>query len=210
MIFLQCHRGMFPQRYQNAAVLTDRFKLILYPNTFENRDLITSKEHPVMELYDIPADPREEKNLADRYPEIADSLKRAYDWWFDDVKRSRNFAPGRIPLGADAENPTYLCRYQDATYMDRKPAGWPVVIERAGPYRISVNRGASSGRGYINVQYDTVILEHPLTGSENEAVFDLPAGTFNLNVWFREEGKEYKPRPDEDLIGDVWVKCLKD
>ena len=84
------------------------------------------------------------------------------------------------------------------------------MIERAGPYRISVNRGASSGRGYLNVQYDSVTLEHPLTGRENEAIFELPAGTFNLNVWFREEGKEYQPRPDEDLIGDVRVMFLKD
>jgi len=70
--------------------------------------------------------PRRKKQCCQRYPEILAELKTAYDAWFDDVKSSRQFAPGYIHLGSDAENPAYLCRYQDSAYINQKPTGWPV------------------------------------------------------------------------------------
>jgi arylsulfatase A-like enzyme len=208
MIFLQCERGMTPHRYKNCAVISERFKLIGYPDTFEERDLVTSLDHPVLELYDISSDPGETTNLAVRNPEIVKKLRSAYDQWFDDVKSTRQFSPGLIHIGSDAENPVYLCRYQDATYLDRKPAGWPIFIERPGKYEVTVIRGESLGVGKLIIQFDSTSIVQPLDRGEIKAVFSFPEGRANFNAWVEEEGKDYTPRPDEDKIGDVLIRRM--
>jgi len=208
LIFLQCERGMTPHRYKNCAVISERFKLIGYPDTFEERDLVTSLDNPVLELYDIPSDPGEKTNLAARHPEIVENLRLAYDHWFDDVKSTRQFSPGLIHIGTDAENPVYLCRYQDATYIERKPAGWPLFIERPGKYEVTVNRGESMGEGKLIIQFDSTYVVQPLDQGKNQAVFSFPEGRVNFNAWVEERGKDYTPRPDEDKIGDVLIKCI--
>ena len=208
MLFLQCSRGMTPHRYQNCAVITESFKLVCYPGTFEDRRLETSRDNPVLELYNIPDDPIEAKNLAGQYPEVTAELLAAYDNWFDDVKSSRNFSPGLIHIGSDAENPTYLSRYQDANYIDRKPAGWPVFIESQGKYELTVNRGESFGAGQMCIRYNSTLATYPLSQGENQAIFSLLQGKVNLNIWIEEEGRDYVPRPDEDRIGDVLIRRL--
>jgi len=208
MIFLQCSRGMTPHRYQNCGVITERFKLIGYPGTFEERQLVTSRDNPNLELYDISSDPSETTNLAEQYPEELEKLRNAYDHWFDDVKNSRQFLPGLIHIGADAENPTYLCRYQDATYIDKKPVGWPVLIERQGEYEVTINRGESLGKGHLCIQYDSTYVTQPLSQGENQAIFNLPESTVTLNVWVKEDGKDYVPRQNEDMIGDVLIRRI--
>jgi arylsulfatase A-like enzyme len=205
MLFLQCHRGMTPQRYQNCAVVTERFKLIFYPETFNNRQLKASPDQPVMQLCDLAADPHESTNVATEHPEVVARLRAAYDRWFDEVQSERQFAPGRIHLGSEAENPTLLSRYQDATYVDQKPTGWPVVIEQEGRYELTIRRGKSLGKGRLVVQLDDMRMTQPLGKGENRAVFFLPAGKAHLNAWIEEQGKPYIPRPDEDVIGDVEV-----
>lgn len=209
-IFLQCERGMTPHRYKNCAVISDRYKLIGYPNTFEERKFIPPADHPMLELYDLASDPGESTNLADQYPQILKEFRSAYDRWFDDVKSTRQFAPGLIHLGSNAENPVYLCRYQDASYIDRKPAGWPVLVERPGKYEVAINRGESMSAGELVVIHDTTRTVRKLQQGENLAVFTLPAGRAILDVWVREKGKEYSPRPEEDLIGDVTIRLVPD
>jgi len=208
MLFLQCHRGLTPQRYQNCAVVTQRFKLIGYPNTFSQRKLKTSRDNPILELYDLATDPKEEKNVAEKYPEMVAKLRMAYDKWFDDVKGSRGFTPGCIHLGSDAENPTYLCRYQDSSYIDQKPTGWPVYIERSGKYELTINRGDSLEKTRMFVKLGKKTISQPLDQGKSKAVFTLPSIRAKLNVWVQEQGKPYVPRSVEDKIGDVIVRRI--
>ena len=208
MIFLQCERGMTVHRYKNCAVISDRFKLIGYPNTFEERELVTSHHNPVLELYDISSDPGETTNLTDLHPDMLNKLRAAYDNWFDEVKNTRQFSPGIIHVGSDAENPVYLCRYQDATYIDKKPAGWPLFIERRGKYEVTVNRGGSLEEGNLIVQFDSTFAVQPLSQGKDKAVFSFPEGKVIFNAWVKEEGKEYTPRPNEDKIGDVLIRRI--
>ncbi len=185
-----------------------KVKLIGYPNTFEERELVTSRQNPVLELYDISSDPGESTNLADRHPDMLKKLRAAYDNWFDDVKNTRQFSPGLIHVGSDAENPVYLCRYQDATYIDRKPAGWPLFIERLGKYEVTVNRGESLKEGKLIVQFDSTFAVQPLSQGKDKAVFSFPEGKVIFNAWVQEGEKEYTPRPNEDKIGDVLIRRI--
>jgi arylsulfatase A-like enzyme len=209
MLFVQCHRGLDPQRYQNCAVITQDFKMVGYPNTFNERYLQISLLNPYLELYDLQNDPGETSNIAEKQPETLRFLKMAYDRWFDDVKSTRNFEPGLIHIGSGFENPTHLCRYQDASYYNEEPTGWPVVVEEGGKYEIEINRAAPEGKGSLFLKIDDEQVSVPLNEGENKAVFFLPKGKFKLNIWFQEEGLLFhKPRSIEDPVGDVFVKRI--
>ncbi len=207
-LFLQCTRGIKPSRYNNSAVITERYKLIGNPGTFENPGGPDSMKEPVFELYDLIEDPNETTDLADKYPEILEMLRSEYDKWFDDMKNTRQFAPGVIHIGSDKENPTYLSRYQDATYVDKTPSGWPVFIEKEGKYEVKINRGDSLGKGKLCVELNSVLLQQTLNEGEDMAFFNLPTGEFFINIYVKDEGKEYIPRAEEDLIGDVIIRHL--
>jgi len=207
-LFFQCHRGLTPQRYQNCAVVTQRFKMVGYPDTFNDQTLETSSDNPVLGLYDLVTDPGENDNVAARYPEVLAKLRAAYDAWYDDVRSTRQFTPGYIHLGSDAESPTYLCRYQDAAYIDQKPTGWPVYIDRSGKYEFTINRGSVAEEGRIFVRINDKTMSKPLDRGHTQATFPLPAGKMTLNVWVREQAKPYVPRSQEDTIGDVVVRLL--
>ena len=210
MIFLQCERGMTPHRYKNCAVIGERYKLIGYPNTFDQWELATSLDNPVLELYDLYRDPAEENDLSIEHPEILQEMKAAYDNWYDDVRSTRQFAPGLIHIGSEAENPVYLSRYQDASYIDRKPQGWPVFVMRSGKYEIFVIRGESDRPGEMTVLCNGTRSVKPLGRGENRAIFLLTEGQITFNAWVTEGGKDYIPRSDEDLIGDIIIRYVSD
>ena len=54
-------------------------------------------------------DPFEEKDLAADKPEDVAKLKEEYETWFADVTR-KGFAPPRIVIGSEKENPVRLSR----------------------------------------------------------------------------------------------------
>ncbi len=208
-LFFQCHRGLEPKRYQNCAVMTQRYKMLGYPDTFSDENLKTSN-NPILELYDITGDPGEKNNLAERHPEILTSLRKDYDEWFNDVKSTRRFTPGYIHIGSDKENPVRLCRYQDSTFIDGKPASWAVVIERSGKYELTINRGESTGKGRMYVTVNGSKMSQPLEEGENKAVFQLSSGRAALDIWVQEEGESRIVIIPNNTIGDVDVRLLKE
>jgi len=207
-LFFQCHRGLEPKRYRNCAVVTQRYKMVGGPGTFSGRDYDTEK-NPLLELYDLAADPGEKNDLAGRHPGILASLRAAYDAWFEDVRSTREFTPGYISIGSPAENPVHLCRYQDTTHLEGKPAGWAVDIERAGQYELTVNRGPSSGKGMMYVEINGEQQNRPLKEGESTAIFQLPAGRAGLDVWVEEEGRPRVVHTRNHTLGDVDVRLLE-
>lgn len=74
MLFIHSGRwplGVSPEGYQyrNSAVRTPRFRLV--NNT---------------ELYDIPNDPSEKRNVIDQFPEEVERMRKAYDQWWAEVR----------------------------------------------------------------------------------------------------------------------------
>ncbi len=97
---MQWHRGDEAQRYRDYAAIGPRYKL--HRPEGEEED----------ELYDLEDDPAEERDISGEHPGIVASMRHEYEGWFNDVSATRpdNYAPPRIVIGTEHENPTGLTR----------------------------------------------------------------------------------------------------
>jgi arylsulfatase A-like enzyme len=203
-LFFQCHRGLTPKRYQNCAVMTQQYKLLGYPGTFNDEQLDTSDNH-VFELYDVQADAEEQHNLSDASPSVVAALRAEYDTWFDDVENTRHFEPGIIQIGSHEENPVRLCRYQDSQYVDGHPTVWQVMIEQAGDYECIMQESAN-GALYLN--HNGRVMQQSVEAGDCHAVFELPAGRASLDIWFQGKGQARVVHTDNSTRGDVDIRLL--
>jgi len=123
-----------PEKWRKCAVMTDRWRLV------------NGKE-----LYDIHEDPGQERNVADKHPEVVRDLRRAYEkWWEDVAPRFGEYC--EIVIGSDKENPARLTCHDwhggdlppwDQTHILKgmKANGfWAVEVARAGAYEFSLRR----------------------------------------------------------------------
>ena len=120
-----------PQR-DGAAVLWKHWRLL------ENR-----------ELYDVQADPHQDRDVAAEHPEIVARMRAHLEAWWDEVK-DRVLEPQRIVIGSAAENPLMLtaCEWLDV-FVDqqrqirrgeRKNGAWHLVVDQAGTYAFEMRR----------------------------------------------------------------------
>jgi len=135
-LFFQWHRGDEPEKYRAFAARNPQYKLVQANGVAPN-----AKLQPKFELFDIQADPFEEKDIADEKPEIVAELKKEYEAWFADVTK-KGFAPPRIIVGNEKENPLRLSR-QDwrgpkAGWNADSEGHWEIKVERAGKYRVTL------------------------------------------------------------------------
>lgn len=101
-IMLQWDSGETPRRGQAYAVLNERWKLVQpcgmdSPRQQHIRDRYAElcrrqgrgersiEGPPRLELYDLPSDPGETKDLAPAQPEIVIQMRRQYEAWYDEV-----------------------------------------------------------------------------------------------------------------------------
>ncbi|MFN3325602.1 MAG: arylsulfatase [Bryobacteraceae bacterium] len=127
----------------------------LYPGAVRTQrfNLVNGRE-----LYEIPNDLGETRNVADKYPEKARELRAAYEAWYDEVARQCGFARLPIPIGYDEENPVVLPAtqsYFDGNLKFRHDNGfahdwianwtnpgdsvwWELDVVGAGLYRVSL------------------------------------------------------------------------
>src|SRR5262249_35738727 len=101
------------------------------------------------ELFDLKTDPGQEKNVADKHPEVFRKLRDHYEKWWKEIEPLTNdFEP--VSIGANEENPATLSAADWAkVYCDNmqnlgagKEANgpWHVLVERDGEYHISLRR----------------------------------------------------------------------
>jgi len=142
-LFFQWHRGDRPEPHRNSAALDGRWKLV-----------------NGVELYDLQSDPAEANNLAAQHPDIAKRLRAEYDAWFADVSATRNYAPPKIYLGAEQENPVTLTRQDwrgpSASWDGKGNGHWEVDVRRAGKYDITVRTTKTSAPGKVHLKLGTV------------------------------------------------------
>jgi arylsulfatase A-like enzyme len=179
-LFFQWHRGDEPELYRSFAARGPRYKLVQAAGSAQEM-----KGPPKYELFDIAADPFEEKDLAKEKPEELARLKKAYEAWFADVTKA-GFTPPRIAVGSEKENPVRLSR-QDwrgpkAGWTKDSIGHWEVQVERAGRYKVmlwspgefesySITAGTASVRAAGERMKDQVTLE-----------MTLPAGPASLEA----------------------------
>ncbi len=139
-IFTQWHRGDEPVLFQNAAARTQRYKLI-----------------NGTELYDMQEDPGESKNIARQKPEIVAKLRKETEAWFKEVSETRGYAPPRIFVGTEVDNPVTLSR-QDwrgpEAGWDRTSIGfWEVDVRAKGNYEVllRINPAREAGEATVHL-----------------------------------------------------------
>lgn len=136
-LFFQWHRGDEPEKFRAFAARGPQYKLVQAAGTQPG-----NKWQPKYELFDIQADPFEEKDIAGEKPDMVAQLKREYETWFTDVTR-KGFAPPRIIVGSDRENPLRLSR-QDwrgphAGWAADSAGHWEIEIIKPGRYKVRVH-----------------------------------------------------------------------
>jgi arylsulfatase A-like enzyme len=165
-LFVQWHRGDAPEPFRNAAVRTSRYKLV-----------------DGKELYDLANDPGEEHDIAAAQPRMVAALRAAYERWLQDVSSTRGYAPPRIWLGTDFENPVTLTR-QDwrGPRASWEPGGlgyWEVEVRRSGRYQIRLRMAPAPAAGVARFRLNNAAVEAPIEEGAAECVFgavELEAG----------------------------------
>jgi arylsulfatase/arylsulfatase A len=139
MIVIQSHRGDEPILYHNFAARTQRWKL-LNASGFGNETL---KGAPKFELYNMEADPLEQNNLAQERPDMVEAMRRKYKQWFNNVGSTRedNYAPPRIHIGTEHENPVVLTRQdwrhvKGRTWAPDSNGHWELFAATSGEYDV--------------------------------------------------------------------------
>ncbi len=209
-IVIQMIKRIIQNRYQNTAVITQRYKLVSSPNNNYDPDFEKNFDKSTVELYDIPEDPGESKDISDQHPEAVDSLLEYYDGWYDDIERTRGFAIAPIHVGTPHENPTHLCWYQDAHNLTgtSEAEGWVVEVTRAGRYRVTIDWPEHEG-GALLVNWQGEESRFPLTPNQYSAELDLQTGTGLLDVGFAgKDGERVVLHWEDKTKGDVFVELL--
>ena len=122
----------YPEMWRKSAAMTDRWRLI------------NGKE-----LYDMKADPRQQNDVADKFPDVVRKLRKDYEsWWADTSKRFDEYC--ETIVGSDNENPSKLTSHdwhvhgpwnQEQIRQGRElNSFWAVEVARDGEYEISLRR----------------------------------------------------------------------
>jgi arylsulfatase A-like enzyme len=137
-LYVQWHRGDVPELHRAFAARSDRYKLV-QPKGVEPLPLPEPLHY---ELYDMIADPLEQKDIAEANPEVVARLLQGYDAWFADVRSTRNFAHPRIHLGSPVEDPTTLTRQDwrgpETAWETGEMGGWDVEVIRPGKFDLDL------------------------------------------------------------------------
>lgn len=168
LFFQQCRpdrEGVdVPRLFTHAAARDQQYKIVMsVPPPADRFSRATPFEET--ELFDMTADPAESVNLAARYPDIVQRMRRDYEAWFRDV--TADLAPVRIHLGSPHHNPLVLnnqdlfgpeaaLSYSSQGRLSRNPKEepegtgvWNVHVVRPGRYEIALRFGPVNKESWV-------------------------------------------------------------
>lgn len=191
-VVIQAHRGDKPTRYHHMAVRNQRWKLVHATGFGKER----FQGEPRFELYDMREDPLEERNVADRRPDIVRQMRDAYDQWFDDVSstREQNYDPPRIVIDAEKENPVVLTRQDWRRSGDQgwgNNGSWLIRVAQSANLRVKCRLLDAKPADAIELWINGRLVDECKTGDDRLwGTFEelpLPAGNFELTALVRYE-----------------------
>jgi hypothetical protein len=177
--------------YRACAARSQKYRLVQPEGVAENAKVVS----PKFQLYDIEADPFEQHDLAGAKPDVVARMKAGYEAWFRDVESTRHFAPPRIHLGSDKENPVVLTR-QDwrgprAGWGAKSVGYWDVNIEHAGKYDVTITLPPGAKAGDVHFRLGTTEAQAPVADGQQKLTLPgqpLPRGDGRLEAWLVEGG----------------------
>jgi arylsulfatase A-like enzyme len=200
-----------PEKGRASCVMTDRWRLI-----------------DGKSLFDINADPGQQRDLASQHPQIAGELRSAYDRWWDDVSAQFDDYV-EISVGSDHENPAVLNSmdwhetgklppWNQPTIAEGIAANgfWAVRVEHDGRYEFHLRRWPEeldepiNGGPGMSINAATARLAigdfdetREVAEGASSVVFvtELKAGNSRLQTWFTS--------PDGTLRGAYYVKVKR-
>jgi hypothetical protein len=182
-LYTQWHRGDVPELFRANAARTQQYKLV------EGK-----------ELYDLQADPNEQRDISSQQPEITARMRKGVEEWFRDVSAERGYAPPRIHLGAPQEPLTTLTR-QDwrgdrAGWSPGDSGHWEVEVTRGGRYDLTVRFPRATEAGTAEVKLGAFSGAQKFeAGAESATVAgaQLAPGPARLEPALRGGGKGVSP-----------------
>ena len=165
----------FPEKWRKSAVMTPRWRLV-------NGE----------ELYDIQADPGQQRDIAGDNPTVVADLRAEYDAWWEHIsERFDSYVP--IVIGADGENPARITAHdwhpfeqdntewvpwnQDAIKDDRLVNGvWRIDVAEAGRYRFRLLQWDEPAGKELDAVKARVKV------GDAEATADVPAGATEVSL----------------------------
>jgi arylsulfatase A-like enzyme len=188
-LYFQWHRGDVPEMGRAFAARGPRYKLVQSRGVPEG----PWAGPPVYELFDMPADPFEQHDLASEHPQIVAAMRAEYEAWFADVSRD-GFDPPRIALGTPHENPVTLTRQDwrgpDAGWTNAGLGHWQVEV-KAGRYDLRLRFAPIEADTPVTFRLGDVRLEAIAPAGATEWTFPgvaLPAGPARLEAWLSPPG----------------------
>jgi hypothetical protein len=171
-LFFQWHRSDEPELYRACAARNQRWKLV-----------------DGKELYDLENDPAEANDVAAQHPGIAAKLRKEYEEWFKDVSSTRGYAPPRIHLGTEHENPVILTRQDwrgpNASWGAKSLGYWEVHVAERARYEISVRMAPAEAAREVHFRLNGAALKASAAQGATEVALgatEIPAGPGRLEV----------------------------
>lgn len=199
-LVFQSHRGNEPRAFHHFALHEHPWKLV-HPSGFGKEGF---DGEPRLELYNLSNDPRQQKDVANDYPEVFQRMKKAYSDWFADVSATRedNYAPPRIVVGTEHELQSVLTR-QDWRHVQGRPWGadsngfWLLEAPEKGEYEVEVIFASDTHpNGVANITAGSQSKQINVTGQQRRGhttSLSIPAGKFKLEVQAEFNGKTQGP-----------------
>jgi arylsulfatase A-like enzyme len=191
-IFIQAHRGNQPLAYHNFAARSQNWKL-LHASGFGKESF---EGDPKFELYDMVNDPLETTDLADKRPDVLADMRAQYERWFKDVSSTRpnNYAPPRITIGTEHDNPSVLTRQdwrhaRGRTWAKNSNGFWELYSAQKQEYNIRVTFTAKPVERELKLNIGKNEITKTIPANASECSINsiaIPKGNTRLQAFIHE------------------------